>query len=240
MGMFDDIPAQWQTLLASYGNFAPPPPPPDYGAGSSPDSPSAAFGKTTNADLLRQAMNQQALTDPRVRAGLAAIVGGESGGQPQSEMSYANTPNTYLRNLFGNRLGGVNDAALSQLKSNDEAFFNQIYGGAFGQQYLGNTDEGDGYKYRGRGSPQLTGRGSYQQIATALGRPDLMDNPALANDPALSAQIAAAYMKMNYRGGGWPAMKQAFGNSMGVPDQTKNNLYNQYLQSGEYAFNPQQ
>lgn len=46
---------------------------------------------------------------------------------------------------------------------------------------MGNGDEasGDGWKYRGRGALQLTGKSNYQAFATYIGRPDVMDNPDL-------------------------------------------------------------
>lgn len=49
---------------------------------------------------------------------------------------------------------------------------------------LGNTQPGDGYKYRGRGY-QLTGRKNYTKISKALGR-DLVNDPELANDPFIA------------------------------------------------------
>lgn len=49
---------------------------------------------------------------------------------------------------------------------------------------LGNTQPGDGYKYRGRGY-QLTGRKNYTKTSKALGR-DLVNDPELANDPFIA------------------------------------------------------
>ena len=46
---------------------------------------------------------------------------------------------------------------------------------------MGNGDEasGDGWKYRGRGALQLTGKSNYQAFADYIGRPDVMSNPDL-------------------------------------------------------------
>ena len=46
---------------------------------------------------------------------------------------------------------------------------------------MGNGDEasGDGWKYRGRGALQLTGKSNYQAFSDYIGRPDVMTNPDL-------------------------------------------------------------
>ena len=46
---------------------------------------------------------------------------------------------------------------------------------------MGNGDEasGDGWKFRGRGALQLTGKSNYQAFADYVGRPDVMTNPDL-------------------------------------------------------------
>jgi putative chitinase len=46
---------------------------------------------------------------------------------------------------------------------------------------MANGDEasGDGWKYRGRGALQLTGKFNYSEFAKYINRPDIMDNPDL-------------------------------------------------------------
>lgn len=57
---------------------------------------------------------------------------------------------------------------------------------------LGNTEYGDGYKYRGRGYLHLTGRANYKKAGDALGLP-LVDDPDLAANPRIAAYIAVWY-----------------------------------------------
>jgi len=60
---------------------------------------------------------------------------------------------------------------------------------------LGNTGPPDGALFKGRGFIQLTGRANYQQIGNAIGLSDqLIQNPDLANDPDVAAQILAAFL----------------------------------------------
>ena len=60
-----------------------------------------------------------------------------------------------------------------------------------GRKDLGNTETGDGYRFRGRGLIQLTGRFNYVKYGASLGRdltsgtnPDLVGEPELAVDAA--------------------------------------------------------
>jgi predicted chitinase len=63
-----------------------------------------------------------------------------------------------------------------------------------GRAGLGNTEPGDGPRFKGRGLIQLTGRANYKRIGEALGL-DLENDPELAADPANSARIAAYFFK---------------------------------------------
>lgn len=61
-----------------------------------------------------------------------------------------------------------------------------------GRSDLGNTQPGDGRRYKGRGFVQITGRANYRHFGQALGL-DLEGNPDLALDPPIAARILAAY-----------------------------------------------
>jgi putative chitinase len=63
-----------------------------------------------------------------------------------------------------------------------------------GRTSLGNTQPGDGVRYKGRGIIQLTGRSNYRIYGTALGL-DLENNPQLASVPENAVRIACEYWK---------------------------------------------
>lgn len=54
---------------------------------------------------------------------------------------------------------------------------------------LGNTQQGDGSNYCGRGFVQLTGRRNYTDWDARLGKPGLVQNPALCLDLGVSTRI---------------------------------------------------
>lgn len=60
----------------------------------------------------------------------------------------------------------------------------------------GSESSGDGWRYRGRGLFQLTGRNSYDAAARALGVP-LLGNPDLAAQPRFAVLTALWYWKAN-------------------------------------------
>ena len=59
---------------------------------------------------------------------------------------------------------------------------------------LGNTQPGDGYKFRGRGPIQCTGRANYALYGKKLGV-DLVEDPERAADPDVGVRIAMEYWK---------------------------------------------
>ena len=63
-----------------------------------------------------------------------------------------------------------------------------------GREDLGNTEPGDGPRFKGRGLLQLTGRTNYREYGKALGI-DLEGDPSRAAEPVLSLQIACEYWK---------------------------------------------
>ncbi len=61
---------------------------------------------------------------------------------------------------------------------------------------LGNTQLGDGFRYRGRGPIQITGRFNYQRFGDLLGV-DLVGNPDLASTPQFAFSTAGLFWKVN-------------------------------------------
>ncbi|HEX4984783.1 MAG TPA: C1 family peptidase [Burkholderiales bacterium] len=62
-----------------------------------------------------------------------------------------------------------------------------------GRKDLGNTQPGDGARYRGRGFVQLTGRANYHKYSPLLGA-DIEAEPDLANAPEVAAALLALFL----------------------------------------------
>lgn len=105
----------------------------------------------------------------------------ESGFKPQSEnLNYSAAG---LRATFSR--ARISDAQCQKFgrsaaqAADKVSIGNTVYGGAWGAKNLGNTQPGDGYKYRGRGLIQLTGRANYHALGLAYEvNPDLLLTPA--------------------------------------------------------------
>ena len=89
-----------------------------------------------------------------------------------------------LKKIFGKYFTA--STALSYAR-NPEKIANKVYGNR-----MGNLDEssGDGYKFRGRGALQLTGKSNYEAFAKYLGKPEIMDKPdVVANEYAFESAM---------------------------------------------------
>lgn len=65
-----------------------------------------------------------------------------------------------------------------------------------GRKDLGNTQPGDGKRYKGRGPIQLTGRANYTKYGGLLGL-DLVNNPTVAATKEVGFRIAGEFWKLN-------------------------------------------
>jgi predicted chitinase len=97
--------------------------------------------------------------------------------------------------------------ALDQSEGNEklgEQIFNVVYGN---RSDLGNDQEGDGFKYRGRGPIQLTGKDNYKRIGDAIGV-DLVKNPDLV---LTNKDIGLRAVKAYFDGRGFSDVNSAAG-----------------------------
>jgi len=79
-----------------------------------------------------------------------------------------------LRTIFGKYF--PTDGMARAYERQPQKIANRVYANRMGN---GNEASGDGWKYRGRGALQLTGKSNYQAFANYIGRPDVMTNPDL-------------------------------------------------------------
>lgn len=89
--------------------------------------------------------------------------------------------------VFPNRIASHREAAI--LAYRPAAIANRVYGGR-----MGNGDEasGDGYRFRGRGLLQITGRAQYAAAGLSL-RQDFIRDPECVAQPEWAAKTAAWY-----------------------------------------------
>jgi len=78
-----------------------------------------------------------------------------------------------LTKIFGKYFDAASAAKAAR---NPEKIANRVYANRMGN---GNEASGDGWKYRGRGALQLTGKDNYKAFADYLKKPEIMENPDL-------------------------------------------------------------
>jgi putative chitinase len=113
-------------------------------------------------------------------AGLTALV---------ENLNYR-TPAVLLKNFRA-----VRDVADAQrlIAAGPEAIANRVDAGRLGN---GNEASGDGWRYRGSGYKQLTGRVNYRSIGRQVGV-DLEGTPEMAREPVAAARVALAFWRAN-------------------------------------------
>ena len=148
------------------------------------------------APWLVKTMYDYGINSPSHRAMFLAQILHESGNLKYLEENLYYTTAKALQNAFGKRVAGREESLLKDPNPNSnsgtkkeriaERIANVVYAGM-----LGNGDEasGDGWKYRGRGLIQLTGKDNYKKYdesskSGALANPDILLEPKFAADSA--------------------------------------------------------
>lgn len=148
----------------------------------------AALGVASGAAAVISALVEAGLSQ-KAQANILAQVEAESNFKPQSEnLNYTKAEG--IQNTFGK--GRIPTLEFAQgLVKNPEALAEAVYGkDTKAGKSLGNTAEGDGYKYRGRGYIQHTGKAQYEAIKKYTGI-DVVSNPDLLNEPSVAAKAIA-------------------------------------------------
>ena len=107
--------------------------------------------------------------------------------EPRSEnMNYSASR---MRAVWPSRFKGAAGVRYSQEleQAGPPAIANSVYGNRMGN----GPDEG--WKYRGRGLIQITGKDNYKRYGGKAGV-DIINNPDMANDPVVATKVACAYI----------------------------------------------
>ena len=140
-----------------------------------------------HAAALEKARQESSVTTPRRLCHFLGQVFVETGGFTAMEenLNYKNPER--LDGVFSAVKGTADAQAL--IAKGPQAIANRAYANR-----LGNGDEasGDGWRYRGSGYKQLTGRSNYRAIG-AIVKMDLEGNPELAREPEAAARVAFAF-----------------------------------------------
>lgn len=137
------------------------------------------------AAALLPAMERFRITTKGRIAAFLAQVGHESGGFQRLEENLVYRTPSRLAAVWPRRF--CDAGAAEPFVGNAEDLANFVYAGRMGN---GDPASGDGYRFRGRGLIQLTGRENYARAAAALGL-DLLAQPELLSAHGPAALSAA-------------------------------------------------
>jgi len=138
---------------------------------------------------LNTTFDKYEINTPKRQAGFIGQCQHESGNFKTLEENLHYNAGALMR-VWPSRFPDANTA--EKYDNNPQAIANKVYAGR-----MGNTEDGDGWKYHGRGVIQLTGKDNYVFCGQALKLP-LMDNPDLLLEP-MNAMLSAGWF-WNKRG----------------------------------------
>ena len=162
-----------------------------------------------NLEAIAKGLRKKGFGDENYINAVLANVMKESGGRfdKVENLDYSKTSNARIRDIFKTKTKGMSEVELDKLKADPQAFTNKMYGGA-----MGNKEPGDGWKYRGRGPIQLTGKANYAKASQDIyGDDRLVKDPDLVLQPDVGVEVVAWFMKKSEK-----SMKKSLGFS---PDQ---------------------
>ena len=144
---------------------------------------------------LRDRMERYGINTPLRQAHFLAQIGHESNGLKSLRENLNYSVEGLLKTFSRSRIS-VEEAErygrTSTQPANQEMIANTVYGGEWGRKNLGNTQEGDGWKFRGAGLIQLTGRANFEQADKALNF-DLVNRPERVAEDNVIAALAACW-----------------------------------------------
>lgn len=135
---------------------------------------------------LNNAFIKYHITDINEKAMFLAQTTHESNNYKRLEESFNYKPER-LFEVFRKRVGSLGNAQ-KLCNEGAKAIADFVYGGR-----LGNAKD-EGYKYRGRGIIQLTGKNNYEYYGKKINI-DLVNNPNLAKEPDTAIEIALLFWK---------------------------------------------
>lgn len=148
------------------------------------------------ATYLSAAFSRYEIDSQQERAAFIAQVHHESGGFSRLEENLTYTSASRLCAVWPGRFPTLESA--EPFVRNPEALANKVYGGR-----MGNVEPGDGWKYRGRGLIQLTGRDNYAAYARDVSRPEILRSPDILLAKAVAVDSACWFWstRRDRRGG---------------------------------------
>ena len=119
-------------------------------------------------DALCELLPKYGITNERRVAHFLSQCAHESGGFKRLEENL-NYSAKALRAVFGRYFGDAPKADADEYARNPEMIANRVYNDEYRKYKMGNTEEGDGWRFRGRGLKQLTGRDNYTRFGKSVG-----------------------------------------------------------------------